>query len=86
MRIITQRQEDFCRQIEPGFSRVAGSSRILVNPYFCHDGKVIAVSNGGGKTLHFQMVDLHCITHIDIRVIYNGSIIVTLHTQQNILS
>ncbi len=43
MRVITQRQEDFCWEVKPGFSCVAGGSRVLVSPDFCHDGKIIAV-------------------------------------------
>ena len=86
MGVITQRQEDFCREIEPSFACVAGGGRVLVGPDFCHDDKVIAISNGGGKFLCFQMVDPYCITHADIGVLYDRSIIVTLHAQQDILS
>ena len=34
MGVITQRQENFCREIEPGFTCVAGGGRVLVGPDF----------------------------------------------------
>ena len=86
MRVITQRQEDFCREIETGFACVAGGGRVLVGPDFCHDDKVIAICDGSRKFLRSQMVDPHRISNADIGVVYDGSIVVTLYAQQDILS